>query len=84
MRVFHERGDVREKGRPDLAGLIACLPEVALKGFQIGCLHITGDEVADVSLEGALVVAVLGREGIAVLGEAGTVPLVVEDPRERL
>ena len=57
---------------------------MALEGLQVGDLNISGDEVADVRLEGGLVIAVLVWEGIAVLGEAGAVPLLVEDLGQRV
>lgn len=84
VRPPHEGGDVREEGSLELAGLIARLPQVALESLQIGDLDVPGDEVADVRLQGAAVIAILLWKGAAILGEAGAVPLLVEDLGERI
>lgn len=61
--------DVCEQGCAKGARGVACGPEVALKGFQVGDLHVTGHEVLDVGEEGVGRATVLSREGRNVGGE---------------
>jgi hypothetical protein len=78
MNLLHERCHIREKRGFDLAGGIPCLPYVTLECLEIGHLDVSGDKVPEVGLKSCPVIAILFREGIAILCELRVVPLLFQ------
>jgi hypothetical protein len=76
--------DIGEKGRLQLSGLVAVLPEIALEALQVGDLHVPVHEILHVLGEGRLGLGSLWREGIPILSELGVIPLRLESIRDGL
>jgi uncharacterized protein YbbK (DUF523 family) len=76
MGVGDEGWHVREEWSLEDPRLIALCPEMALEGLEVRRLDVSGDQVPDVSLEGAAVIAIVVGERIAVASKARLVPLL--------
>lgn len=76
------RDDISEEVRGVRTAGVPVFPQVALQVLVVSGFDVAGGEVADVGFEGGGRGAVLGREGVAVGGEARGVPLGGEDGRE--
>ena len=84
MSCNDERSLVREEWRLYLARLVALLPQVTLECFQIRCLDVSRDQIANMCFQGNSDIAILRREGITVVRKNRAVPVLVEVAWQRI